>query len=66
MVWTIAPKPSMANDMYREEFWEWPLEMRHQKMHSSEFCVTQDEVVFDAADISRFGRRHRGSGVDDH
>ncbi|MFE0104627.1 glycine amidinotransferase [Streptomyces sp. NPDC059009] len=56
MVWTTAPKPSMADAMYREEFWDWPLEKRHREMHAAEFCVTQDEVVFDAADISRFGR----------
>ncbi|EME96307.1 glycine amidinotransferase [Streptomyces mobaraensis NBRC 13819 = DSM 40847] len=56
VAWTVAPKPSMADAMYREDFWEWPLEKRHAEMHNSEFCVTQDEVVFDAADMSRFGR----------
>lgn len=56
MTWTVAPKPSMAASMYREEFWDWPIEQRHKQMHASEFCVTQDEVVFDAADMSRFGR----------
>ncbi|CAM4067907.1 glycine amidinotransferase [Nocardiopsis rhodophaea] len=54
--WTVAPKPTMASAMYREEFWTWPLEERHRRMHQSEFCVTQDEVVFDAADMNRFGR----------
>ena len=56
VTWSVAPKPTMATDMYREEFWDWPLEQRHAWMHSSEFCVTQDEVIFDAADMSRFGR----------
>lgn len=56
MVWTAAPKPSMAEEMYREEFWDWPLEKRHAEMHNFEFCVTQDEVIFDAADMARFGR----------
>ncbi|MBV9139945.1 MAG: glycine amidinotransferase [Pseudonocardiales bacterium] len=56
MEWTVAPKPSMSDAMYREDFWDWPLEKRHRKMRSFEFCVTQDEVVFDAADMSRFGR----------
>ena len=55
-VWTVAPKPSMEDSMYREQFWDWPLEERHRRMHASEFCVTQEEIVFDAADISRFGR----------
>ncbi len=54
--WTVAPKPTMADAMYRQDFWEWPLEERHARMHDSEFCVTQDEVIFDAADMSRFGR----------
>jgi glycine amidinotransferase len=56
VVWTSAPKPSMGDGMYREGFWDWPVEKRHSEMHAFEFCVTQDEVVFDAADISRFGR----------
>jgi glycine amidinotransferase len=56
VTWTTAPKPSMADPMYREEFWDWPLSKRHEEMHSFEFCVTQDEVIFDAADISRLGR----------
>ncbi|MEM9557173.1 MAG: glycine amidinotransferase [Acidobacteriota bacterium] len=56
MAWTVAPRPTMADAMYREDFWDWPLEERHRRMHSFEFCVTQDEIVFDAADISRFGR----------
>ncbi|MFE2409328.1 glycine amidinotransferase [Kitasatospora sp. NPDC057904] len=56
VTWTTAPKPSMDDDMYRQEFWDWPIEERHRRMHSFEFCITQDEVVFDAADISRFGR----------
>jgi glycine amidinotransferase len=56
IAWTVAPKPTMADAMYRQEFWEWPVEERHARMHESEFCVTQDEVVFDAADMSRLGR----------
>lgn len=56
VTWTVAPKPSMSDAMYRPDFWEWPLQRRHERMHDSEFCVTQDEIVFDAADMSRFGR----------
>ncbi|WP_369275974.1 glycine amidinotransferase [Streptomyces sp. R11] len=55
VAWTTAPKPSMADEMYREDFWAWPLEKRHAMMHSFEFCIHQNEVIFDAADISRFG-----------
>ncbi|MFN8488417.1 MAG: arginine deiminase family protein [Caldilineaceae bacterium] len=56
MLWHAAPKPSMADHMYRQEFWEWPLEERFARMHEFEFCITQGEVIFDAADCSRFGR----------
>ena len=56
VTWTVAPKPSMAATMYREDFWDWPLEQRHRRMHAFEFCVTQDEVLFDAADMTRLGR----------
>ena len=56
MIWNSAPKPSMANAMYREDFWDWSLEKRQAQMHNFEFCITQDEVIFDAADCSRLGR----------
>jgi glycine amidinotransferase len=56
MVWTVAPKPTMGDAMYRAEFWDWAVEVRHRRMHDFEFCVAQDEVVFDAADAMRFGR----------
>nr|ADF88261.1 amidinotransferase [Aphanizomenon sp. 10E9]ADF88264.1 amidinotransferase [Aphanizomenon sp. 22D11]ADF88278.1 amidinotransferase [Aphanizomenon sp. 10E6] len=56
MIWNTAPKPTMQNAMYREDFWEWLMEDRFERMHDFEFCVTQDEVIFDAADCSRFGR----------
>ncbi|QKV74665.1 glycine amidinotransferase [Amycolatopsis sp. Hca4] len=56
MTWSVAPKPSMADEMYRQDFWTWPLSKRHEEMHNFEFCVTQDEVVFDAADMARMGK----------
>lgn len=56
MVWTVMPKPTMADSMYRPEFWDISLEERYRRMHSFEFCITQDEVLVDAADMSRFGR----------
>lgn len=56
MSWQVAPKPTMSDDMYSMEFWDRPIEERHARMHEFEFCIGQDEVVFDAADISRYGR----------
>jgi glycine amidinotransferase len=56
MAWTSAPKPTMGDGMYRMEFWDYSDEERHARMHDFEFAVTQDEVLFDAADITRCGR----------
>lgn len=56
VVWTTAPKPSMSDEMYREEFWTLTAEERQARMYDFEYCVTQTEVIFDAADITRMGR----------
>ncbi|MFL0705783.1 glycine amidinotransferase, partial [Cylindrospermopsis raciborskii UAM/DH-ZRr] len=40
MIWNAAPKPTMQNAMYREDFWECPMEDRFESMHDFEFCVT--------------------------
>lgn len=55
-LWNVAPKPSMRKDMYDESFWDLSLEERVKRMHQFKFCITQNEVVFDAADCSRLGR----------
>lgn len=55
MTWTVAPKPTMADRMYDEEFWDRPLAERHRRMHESSFCLRQEEIAFDAADITRMG-----------
>ena len=56
MIWNAAPKPTMADAMYNVDFWKWPTAHRHARMQDFEFCITQDEVVFDAADCCRLGR----------
>lgn len=53
MLWKAAPKPTMRDDMYREEWWDLELETRYKRMHEFTFCVSEDESVFDAADITR-------------
>ncbi len=53
--WTSAPKPSMANGMYHPEFWDWSEEERRERAQHAEFCLSQHEVVFDAADCVRLG-----------
>jgi len=56
MQWTAAPKPTMADDMYRPEFWSWSQEERHARMHDFKFCLNDTEPLFDAADMTRMGR----------
>ncbi|NEQ86540.1 MAG: glycine amidinotransferase [Moorea sp. SIO2I5] len=56
MIWNAAPKPTMQDSMYLETFWDLSLEERFKRMHDFEFCITQDEVIFDAADCSRLGK----------
>lgn len=56
MLWKSAPKPTMRDEMYNEKWWDLTLEQRYKRMHDFEFCVTEDEPVFDAADITRCGK----------
>lgn len=56
MLWKAAPKPTMRDGMYREEWWDLDLETRYKRMHDFTFCVSEDEPVFDAADITRCGK----------
>eukprot|EP00442_Polarella_glacialis_P037314 CAMPEP_0115071606 /NCGR_PEP_ID=MMETSP0227-20121206/13765_1 /TAXON_ID=89957 /ORGANISM="Polarella glacialis, Strain CCMP 1383" /LENGTH=401 /DNA_ID=CAMNT_0002458255 /DNA_START=9 /DNA_END=1214 /DNA_ORIENTATION=+ len=51
-----APKPSMADTMYNPSFWDATKKERFEKMRQYEFCVNENEPVFDAADITRVGK----------
>jgi len=65
MIWTVAPKPQMKNNLYRDfvdrqagrqPYWDLPLEQRFEKMHDYEFSTTEAEPVWDAADCTRLGK----------
>lgn len=56
MLWKAAPKPSMADGMYRPAWWELTDEERHARMHEYEYAITNEEPIFDAADIMRCGK----------
>lgn len=56
MTWVAGPKPTMSDTMYRPEFWTLSADERDAAMHRLEFCVTADDVLFDAADLTRMGR----------
>lgn len=55
MVWTAAPKPLMGDASYRTNFWDWTIEERVKRMHNYEYCLSEEEVMFDAADCLLIG-----------
>ena len=55
MIWTAAPKPMMGDSAYNTPFWDWTVEERKQRMHNYEFCLSEEEVMFDAADCLLIG-----------
>jgi len=56
MLWKAAPKPSMADSMYDDGWWGISKEERYARMHSYRFCITDEEPIFDAADMMRCGK----------
>jgi glycine amidinotransferase len=56
MLWKAAPRPSMSDAMYDTSWWDWPLDKRRERMHKYEYCITNEEPCFDAADITRCGK----------
>jgi len=55
MIWTAAPKPMMGEASYRPQFWDWSEEERIKRMHNYEFCLSEEEIMFDAADCLLIG-----------
>jgi glycine amidinotransferase len=51
-----APKPSMKDDFFNNEWWNQTTDERYAKMHDFEFCIKNTEPAFDAADIMRCGK----------
>ncbi|KAL1521243.1 hypothetical protein AB1Y20_020915 [Prymnesium parvum] len=56
MLWKAAPKPSCADRMYNSEWWDLRTEERYAQMRNYSFCITNEEPIFDAADIMRCGK----------
>jgi len=54
-VWTAAPKPLMGDNSYTTEFWNWSDEERKKRMHDYQFCINENEIMFDAADCMLIG-----------
>ncbi|CAD7946342.1 unnamed protein product [Amoebophrya sp. A25] len=55
MIWTAAPKPMMADSSYNTAFWDWSVEERIERMHKYEYCLSEKEIMFDAADCLLIG-----------
>merc|ERR1719281_625083 len=45
----------MRDDSYTTEFWDWDIEERTKRMHDYQFCINENEVMFDAADCELIG-----------
>merc|ERR1712087_51190 len=56
MLWKAAPKPSMEDKMYDPSWWGLSTAERYAKMHAMKFCITDEEPIFDAADMMRCGK----------
>lgn len=55
MIWTAAPKPMMGENSYNPAFWGWTVEERIERMHKYEYCLSEEEIMFDAADCLLIG-----------
>eukprot|EP00397_Hematodinium_sp_SG-2012_P009499 GEMP01009586.1.p1 GENE.GEMP01009586.1~~GEMP01009586.1.p1 ORF type:complete len:403 (+),score=89.65 GEMP01009586.1:119-1327(+) len=55
MIWSAAPKPMLGDESYNTEFWDWSIEERARRMHDYQFCLSEHEVLFDAADCELIG-----------
>jgi len=55
MIWSAAPKPLLGEDSYHTDFWNWSQEERSKRMHEYQYCLSEKEVLFDAADCMLIG-----------
>ncbi|XP_053127727.1 glycine amidinotransferase, mitochondrial isoform X4 [Hemicordylus capensis] len=54
--WTTAPKPTMADELYDQDYPIRTVEDRHKLAAQGKFVTTEFEPCFDAADFIRAGR----------
>ncbi|XP_020794712.1 glycine amidinotransferase, mitochondrial [Boleophthalmus pectinirostris] len=54
--WTTAPKPTMADELYDQDYPIRTVEDRHKLAAQGKFVTTEHEPCFDAADFIRAGR----------
>lgn len=60
MRWEAAPKPRLTDKSFNNEFWkEYPpltFKQKVTRVRANELLLTEEEPLFDAADIVRFGK----------
>lgn len=56
MLWKSAPKPMLGDDSFNDNWWTQSDDERYNKMHDYKFCITEKDILFDAADIMRAGK----------
>jgi len=56
MLHKAAPKPTMCDEMYNTSFWYLSDGDRLKRQHDYDFVITNNEPIFDAADITRVGK----------
>ncbi len=60
MRWEAAPKPRLTDASYRHGFWdtynELPLGEQLERVRNHDLVLTEEEPLFDAADIARCGK----------
>lgn len=55
-LWKVAPKNSMNDSMYNLDYINLTEQEMSVRREQFEFCLKNDEVVFDAADFTRTGK----------
>ena len=61
MLWISAPKPRLTDKSYVKDFWYnynhvWSDQEKQERARRSEFQLTEQEPLWDAADVFRFGK----------
>ncbi|VDI69888.1 glycine amidinotransferase [Mytilus galloprovincialis] len=57
MLWTMVPKPTMADAMYNVDFpWDINCQERKQWIRNYKYQINETEPLFDAAEVLRLGK----------
>ena len=58
--WESAPKPRLTDNSYKPNYWniykQWSNSDKEKAMHTGDWVLTEQEPLFDAADVARAGK----------